>query len=162
MIEYREAQAADIDELVKLRLEFAIDEHQALGEELPPDQLLSLGSRYHEYISSHLGDGFYVFVAEEQGRLIATAALHIIERPLGHRWASNIHATMMHVFTQPEHRRQGHALRLCSMVIEKARAEGAAIIVLEATESGRPVYLKLGFADKDNGCVSMEMDLLPS
>lgn len=46
----------------------------------------------------------------------------------------------------PEHRREGIARELCETAIDWLRDRGAATVLLYATEQGRPLYERLGFA----------------
>lgn len=58
--------------------------------------------------------------------------------------------------TDPNYRRRGLARRLLGEVLALADAEGKRVII-EATEDGYPLYLKLGFKDVD----LIELDLRP-
>ncbi|MDR2957840.1 MAG: GNAT family N-acetyltransferase [Coriobacteriales bacterium] len=157
MTEYRFAIASDIDTLVNLRLDCERADHDGL----PVNEEFSLAKRYRDYLNRHLGDRFYVYVACQDGQVIATASLLLTDRPMGHRWLSNRHALLLHVYTVPAFRRQGHAQRLCELAVELAITEGAAVVDLEATGQGRIIYSKIGFAIKDDGCIRMELPLLP-
>ena len=64
-------------------------------------------------------------------------------------------AHLMNVYTDPARRRQGVAARMVSMLIEEAWNRGVTEISLDATESGRPLYRKLGFRDSDE-CMVLE------
>jgi len=52
------------------------------------------------------------------------------------------------VLTAPEFRGRGFARRLMERALEFLRARGVAWIKLDATDMGRPLYLKLGFQDE--------------
>jgi ribosomal protein S18 acetylase RimI-like enzyme len=54
------------------------------------------------------------------------------------------------VFTHPEHRRQGHASRLCAAMLAQAAAAGAKVAYLQVeagNAAARSIYERLGFAD---------------
>ena len=55
-------------------------------------------------------------------------------------------ALIMNVFVEPTHRRGGIASILTNAAIEFAREKGAASVTLHASQKGRALYEKLGFA----------------
>ncbi len=52
------------------------------------------------------------------------------------------------VLTAPEYRGRGFARRLMEHALEFLRGRGVASVKLDATDMGRPLYLKLGFEDE--------------
>jgi len=52
------------------------------------------------------------------------------------------------VLTDPEHRGKGYATRLMQVALDWLRGRGVEWIKLDATDMGRPIYLKLGFQDE--------------
>ena len=56
-------------------------------------------------------------------------------------------AHLMNVYTNRLYRRQGVASQMLIMLIDEAKKKGVTEISLDATESGRPLYKKLGFAE---------------
>ena len=69
-------------------------------------------------------------------------------------------AHLMNVWTDPVRRREGIASRMVSMLIDEARNRGVTEISLDATESGRMLYRKLGFRDS-NECMVLDITDLP-
>lgn len=55
------------------------------------------------------------------------------------------HAIVLNVFTEPEWRRRGLALRLMEEIIAWTRAEQLDRLVLHASSQARPLYEKMGF-----------------
>ncbi len=62
-------------------------------------------------------------------------------------------AHLMNVYTMKEWQRHGIALKMVSMLIDEAWKRGVTEISLDATEEGRHLYKKLGFADSTEGMV---------
>lgn len=58
-------------------------------------------------------------------------------------------AHLMNVYTNSEYRRQGIAYKMVNMLIDEAKERGVTEISLDATQSGRPLYLKCGFVDSE-------------
>ena len=79
-----------------------------------------------------------VVVAEEAGRVCGTGSAVRHGTRLG--WIGMI-------LVHPDFRRQGIGSAIMSFCIEHLQAHGVESIGLDATDQGRPVYLKLGFAD---------------
>lgn len=80
-----------------------------------------------------------LFSAVEDGRVWGTASAVLHPPSLG--WIGMI-------LVHPEKRGRGIAATLMDACISHLRAKGVGTIKLDATELGRPVYLKLGFRDE--------------
>ena len=80
-----------------------------------------------------------LFAAVEDGRVWGTASAVLHPPSLG--WIGMI-------LVHPEKRGRGIAAALMEGCIAQLRAKGARTIKLDATELGRPVYLKQGFRDE--------------
>ena len=59
----------------------------------------------------------------------------------------------MNVYTMKEWQRQGIARKMVSILIDEAWKRGVTEISLDATEEGRPLYERLGFAPSTEGMV---------
>lgn len=140
MIEYRIATNEDMGLLMSSRLEM-LRVVNGLPEAYEFDAVLVKESR--NYFAE--GDQTTV-LALEQGQVIGCATMCYIglmptfSHPTGKR------AHLMNVYTRERYRRQGIAARMVEMLIREARVRGATEISLDATESGRPLYERLGFA----------------
>lgn len=67
------------------------------------------------------------------------------DHPSGNR------AHIMNVYVRNNYRRQGIAFQMMNLLIEEATNQGVTEISLDATESGRPLYEKCGFAKTEEG-----------
>lgn len=54
-------------------------------------------------------------------------------------------AYIMNMYTKPEYRRQGIAMKTLDLLVTEAKRKGVHAIALEATKAGRPLYEKYGF-----------------
>lgn len=54
-------------------------------------------------------------------------------------------AYIMNMYTVPEYRRRGIAIKTLDMLIKDTKNKGITSISLEATDMGRPLYEKYGF-----------------
>ncbi len=59
-------------------------------------------------------------------------------------------AYIMNMYTDPEYRRRGIASRILDLLVSEARARGIDAISLEATDMGRPLYVKYGFVPMEH------------
>jgi GNAT superfamily N-acetyltransferase len=73
------------------------------------------------------------------GRIVATATAVCYGRDLA--WIGM-------VLTHADHRGRGLGTRTTARAVEHARSRGVRAIKLDATDMGRPVYLRLGFVDE--------------
>ncbi len=64
-----------------------------------------------------------------------------------------IRGHIMNVYTNKRYRRQGIAYQMMNMLINDARDKGATELSLDATEKGRLLYKKCGFATSSEGMV---------
>jgi GNAT superfamily N-acetyltransferase len=78
------------------------------------------------------------FAGRVDGRLVATATLATYGQQVG--WVGM-------VLVDPEHRHRGHATAMMNRVLEHAEARNIVMLGLDASDEGRPLYLKLGFED---------------
>ncbi|MBN2583461.1 MAG: GNAT family N-acetyltransferase [Planctomycetes bacterium] len=83
-----------------------------------------------------------MFVDRRDGRLVATGSAIHYDTRIG--WIGMI-------LVHPDYRRRGIASAIMQRCIDALREAGVESIKLDATDQGRPVYLKLGFRDEQLG-----------
>ncbi len=59
-------------------------------------------------------------------------------------------AYIMNMYTKPEYRRKGIAFRTLDLLVEDAKSRGVTAISLEATDMGKPLYIKYGFIEMND------------
>lgn len=64
----------------------------------------------------------------------------------------------MNMYTKPEYRRKGIALKTLELLVTEAKEKGVFAISLEATDMGRPLYEKYDFV-KMNDEMELPMTL---
>lgn len=143
MASLRMATAADAEALIRLRMDFL----QENGG--PPDAATqnALLSQLAGYFPRALAAGtFCAALAEEAGEITSCAFLTVCEKPAGPKFITGKTATLLNVYTRPAHRRRGLAQTVVARAIEEAKRLGVSSINLTATDAGKPLYEKLGFA----------------
>ena len=139
MIEYRIAESEDMELLMGSRLEMlrAVND---LPEAYEFDTVLERESR--DYFAA--GDQTTI-LAMEQGEVIGCATLCYLRMMPTFSHPTGKRAHLMNVYTREQYRRQGIAARMVERLIQEAGARGVTEISLDATESGRPLYERIGF-----------------
>lgn len=143
----RKAQLEDIDELVRLRIEFMKEVNASKND---PDELdyEMLTKANAAYFSENIpSNRFIAWLAVENDRIIGTSGLIFYNRPPSIKNQSGRTAYIMNIYTIEGHRKKGIAGLLLEKVIEEAVGLGYRHIALNATSMGKPLYLKYGFSE---------------
>ena len=152
-MEYRMADASDIDMLMNVRLSMLRIVNDLPVDYIFDDKLVTNSRRY--FLE---GDQTTV-VAVDDGRCVACASMSYIEIMPTFSHTSGKRAHLMNVYTEKDYRRRGIARQLVNMLIEDARVQGATEISLDATESGRPLYESMGFKASEE-CMVIDIQQL--
>ena len=140
-MEYRMASDRDIDLLVRSRLE-TLRAVNGLEEDY------RFSERFEEASRKYFLEGDQSTVLAMEGdQVVGCATMCFLELMPTFSHPEGQRAHLMNVYTDPA--------RMVSMLIEEAWNRGATEISLDATESGRPLYRKLGFRDSDE-CMVLE------
>ena len=152
-MEYRMADASDIDMLMNVRLSMLRIVNDLPVDYIFDDKLVTNSRRY--FLE---GDQTTV-VAVDDGRCVACASMSYIEIMPTFSHTSGKRAHLMNVYTEKDYRRRGIARQLVNMLIEDASVHGATEISLDATESGRPLYESMGFKASEE-CMVIDIQQL--
>lgn len=82
MINYKKANLNDLDEIIRCRMEFIRED---MGNQTPEMEAV-IQAQLQEYLTNHLNRDCFVFVAEENGKIISIAFLLIQEKPANPRF----------------------------------------------------------------------------
>mgnify|MGYP000277155573 CR=1 FL=1 len=159
MIEYRKAAVDDIDELVKLRIEFLKEANHEIN--IDAEILNKCEEALYDYFNSRMiDDSFIAWIALDEGKIIATSGMCFYNTPpLFKKVDGVMHfmdgrvAYIMNMYTLREFRRQGVAKILFNRIVEEAKSLGYRKITLHATEMGRKLYKTFGFVEVDDEMV---------
>ena len=148
-MEYRMAADRDIELLVRSRMDTlravnGLEENHRFSE--------SFEEASRRYFLE--GDQSTV-LALEGDRVVGCATMCYLELMPTFSHPTGKRAHLMNVYTDPSRRREGIAARMVSVLITEAWNRGATEISLDATESGRLLYRKLGFRDSEE-CMILE------
>ena len=147
---YIKTTKADVDLLMKVRLEMLREVNDLPDEYVYNETLVAESRKYFE-------NGNQTTVLALDGEtVVGCASLSYIwimptfDHPTGTR------AHLMNVYTKSNYRRKGISKRMVEMLIDEAKEKGVTEISLDATEMGRPLYEALGF---ENNCAGMVLEL---
>ncbi|GHV12450.1 N-acetyltransferase [Clostridia bacterium] len=141
----RTATIDDVELLIKLRFDFFATDDRIISLE----QLKQLETSLRNYYKKNIGANFIAALIEDDTNILSTAFLSISEYPANLSFPTGKIGTIFNVFTYPDYRKKGYATMALNALIEEAKRQNLSYIDLSATESGRPVYEKLGFIVKN-------------
>lgn len=144
-IKYDIATKDDINELIRLRIAYMMDDFGSVSE----DERIALDKQLPDYFLRKLGSELIAFVARDENRIVSVAYLLIIEMPANLMLLNGIYGDVLNVYTEPEYRGKGLATCLMNNLIEYGKKAGLGRIDLMATDDGYPIYKKVGFEDKE-------------
>ena len=137
---YRKANTDDISCLVELRKKQLVDEgcysDTNIDEEL--EHYFSVGIANHTLV---------VWLALEEDYIIGTAGVCYFQYPPSFTNPTGKIAYITNVYTRDEYRKQGVATKLLELVMEEVKNEGCKFARLHASEQGKGLYEKIGFAN---------------
>ena len=146
MYRIRLATLDDLDELVRLRLDF-LGEVGSLKAGADGGEL---GEAMRDYMARKMPSGaFLAWVAEADGAIVATSGVTIFERPPNGANLSGLEAYLSNMYTLPGWRGRGLGTALVETIVAHLKATHVRRIWLHATEQGRPVYAKAGFVPSE-------------
>ncbi len=150
MISFRKANALDAHAMAALRVDFLCEGRAGIGGELR----VRLAEANEAYFLDGFGNAtFAAWLAEENDRIVATSGLTIYRLPPNRDCPNGMTGYISNMYTVPAHRKRGIATRLFALIADEAKEMGCERVALVATEMGRPIYEKYGFA-KDERSMS--------
>lgn len=140
---YEKATTSDIDFLVEARVEILLS-----ANKLPAGTDMSeVAAQSRKYYEEALADGTHTAIIVFDGdRFIGAGGVCYYRVLPTYYNNTGKKAYIMNMYTVPEYRHQGVASKTLDLLVQDAHEKGYIFIALEATEEGRPLYEKHGFA----------------
>ena len=142
-VSIRPAVPSDMATLAEFRLAMFDDMAGAAAEPAPRPE--SLRRDNESWLAEHMGRDFFAWIAEIDGRPVASAGLVWFAHPPGPLNPIGKEAYILNVYTRPEARRRGLARALMERLVDEAGRAGVRRIWLRASDEGRPLYESMGF-----------------
>lgn len=140
--EYRKATLKDIDLLTETRLE-VLRAANKLSDDTDMSEVES--ESYNYYKASLENDSHTAYLVFDGDRFVGAGGIsYYTVMPTYHN-PSGKKAYIMNMYTAPEYRRRGIAIKTLELLVQDARNRGVTHISLEATDMGRPLYERYGF-----------------
>ena len=150
----REATVADADVLVRHRLGMFSD----MG--VPDDPSRPYGPQFRAWLHTVMPAGLYRgwLLESEMGEVIAGGAVTIVPWPPGPHHVGGRVAFVYNVYTEPEHRKQGHARTVMLAIHAWCRETGIASLALNASQFGRSLYESMGYRVTDSPMMFLRLE----
>ncbi len=140
---YRHLEEKDLDTFIEMRI-------VQLREEGAEDDI-DLAPSLRDYYNRHMADGtFFSWIAEDQGVIIATSGISIVEKPPYYGCPNGRIALLSSMFTDKNYRRKGIAKELLRRVTDEAREKGCGVVQITASDMGVLLYADFGFVKNNN------------
>ncbi len=144
---HRKATIDDLEILVETRIE-VLRAVNHLGADVDMSEVKKQSFEYYRSALENETHSAYLVFDEEQfvgaGGISYFQVMPSYHNPTGKK------AYIMNMYTKPDYRRQGIAFKTLDLLITDAKAKGISVILLEATDMGRPVYEKYGFVNMND------------
>ena len=141
-ITYHEATLQDMETLVLLRLEFALELAGPQNQETI-DLLNQNLLKHFKELTANLS--VISFLAKYGDEAVGIGSMHIRQMPGNFKNLSGKWGYIMNMYTAPSFRRKGICSTLLNLLTEKGKQMGVTAFELHATEHGELVYKREGF-----------------
>lgn len=141
-IKYERATLKNIDLLTKTRIRVLKAANQ-LSDDVNMNEVEI--KTYDYYQKALREDSHVAYLVFDGGRFVGVGGVSFFQVMPTYHNPSGKKAYIMNMYTDPEYRRKGIAIKTLDMLIKEAKKRGITAISLEATVMGRPLYEKYRF-----------------
>jgi GNAT superfamily N-acetyltransferase len=150
----RLATLEDVAALVELRLALLEEEGSVKDDAL----LQALRQATRQYFAEKIPVGeVFAWVAEIEDQVISTGSLILVPKPPSPKNLAGLEAYVFNMYTVPAWRGKGFATRLLDEMVCFVQGMEVGRIRLYATEAGKPLYARAGFAVMRRPHAEMEL-----
>ena len=139
---YEKATIDDLDLLVETRIE-VLRAANGLGDNVDMSEVRR--QSYEYYQEAILNETHVAYLTFDGDRFVGAGGISYFRVMPTYHNPTGRKAYIMNMYTSPDYRRRGIALRTLDLLVADARQRGITAISLEATQMGRPLYKKYGF-----------------
>ena len=151
-MDYRRATIDDLNELVRTRIE-VLRAANKLDESV---DMSEVERQSRDYYTKALADGSHTaYIVYDGDTFVGAGGVSYFRVMPTYHNLSGEKAYIMNMYTAPEYRRKGIAIKTLDLLVQDAKERGVKAISLEATDMGRPLYEKYGFVKMND-----EMELI--
>lgn len=139
---YKLATVKDINELVKTRI-IVLRAANKLSDDV---DMSEVERESYDYYMKALERGAHIaYLVYDNDRFIGAGGVSFYQVMPTYHNPSGRKAYIMNMYTAPDYRRRGIAMKTLDLLVKAAVEKGVKQISLEATDMGRPLYEKYGF-----------------
>ncbi len=141
-LNYRKATIADLEILTETRIEVLRAANQ-LSNDVDLSEVRKQSFAYYQ--NALKNDTHVAYLIFDGETFVGAGGISYFQVMPTYHNPSGKKAYIMNMYTKPDCRRQGIAIKTLDLLVADARAKGITAISLEATDMGRPLYVKYGF-----------------
>jgi ribosomal protein S18 acetylase RimI-like enzyme len=142
-IVYKKAGLDQLDLLVSTRVE-VLRAANRLNDDV---DMSGVERQSREYYAKALADGTHTaYLAFDGDEFVGAGGVSYYRVMPTYHNPTGWKAYIMNMYVRPDYRRRGVATHMLDLLVADARSRGIDCITLEATDMGRPLYEKYGFA----------------
>jgi len=142
-VKVEKAGIADIDILVKMRLDYLLEDNGSLND----SDAAAIKRDLPEYYRSHINNDLFIYVVREEQTIAACAFLLVTEKPMSPAFINGKTGTVLNVYTCPNYRRRGYAKLIMETLLAEAKKLQLSVVDLKSTDDGYHLYKSVGFVD---------------
>lgn len=140
---YKKLTNNELDIFIKMRIDQLREEGAKEDIDLEP--------ALKSYYQRHMADGTFIsWIAVDNGKIIGTSGISIVEKPPYFGCPSGKIALLSSMFTDKAYRRMGIAKELLSKVVNEAKEQGCGTVQITASDMGVLLYSNFGFIKNNN------------
>jgi GNAT superfamily N-acetyltransferase len=140
---YRMANARDVPDLARLRWEFDREEDET-SPVVSCDEFLP---QCCDFLQHGLETGTWTYwVAEADGEIVSHIFVHVFHPVPRPTRLTDFYGYMTNVYTRPAYRNQGIGSTLMQHVLDWAKTQNIAFLIVSPSERSVPFYYRAGFA----------------
>lgn len=139
---YKKATLDDVEILIRTRIE-VLRAANKLSENVDVKEVEKTSREYYRIALQDETHTAYLVFDEE--KVVGTGGVSYFQVMPTYHNPSGKKAYIMNMYTNPQYRRKGIAMKTLGLLVKDAKNRGISAISLEATDMGKPLYEKFGF-----------------
>ncbi|MEC1375818.1 GNAT family N-acetyltransferase [Heyndrickxia oleronia] len=143
-MEIRLAEEKDIDQLIKMRWDFTIEEDYE--NKIQPSAFEDFKQECRTFLEKYLdGDQWFIWIAEDEGIIVSHIYIEIIQKVPRPGRITKPFAYMTNVYTVKEYRNKGIGSRLLSRINEWVKENNYEFVIVWPSDDSVNFYQKNGY-----------------
>lgn len=141
---FKKAGIDDLEILMKLRIE-VLRAAIKLNDSVDMSEVYDESYKYYKNCFNN--DEHVAYIVYDNDKVAGCGGVSFFKVMPTYHNISGEKAYIMNMYTRPEYRRKGIAIKTLDLLVSEAKKRNISAISLEATDMGRPLYVKYGFTN---------------